>query len=108
MNEVVSTSPGLWARWFPSENLAAISAYYFAIFGLAPLVGAVLGPLAFGLGIVAFWRAVTCPTARGGHHAVFAIIAGFLETILNWSVLLTVVVLAYLGYLDLSVLWTRN
>ena len=76
------------SRWFPQGNMAAICGYYFGIFGLAPLVGALLGPLAFSLGVIGLWRAIAEPEARGGKHAVFAIIAGFLETVLNWSALI--------------------
>lgn len=81
--------PAGWlARWFPHRNPPAVSGYYFGIFGLAPVVGALLGPMAFSLGVIGLWRAIEDPDARGGNHAVFAIIAGFLETVLNWAALI--------------------
>lgn len=96
---------GWWHRWFPEQNLTAISAYYFAIFGLAPLVGFFLGPLAFSLGMLGLWRALRYPEVRGGHHALFAVIAGFFETLINWLLVFILGMIQFLNLFDFMVIW---
>lgn len=105
MENEAAAARSLWESWFPSENLTAISAYYFAVFGLAPVVGLILGPLAFALGVVGFWRAASSPEARGGHHATFAIIAGFFESLFNWTIFAIVFILQFLNLFDFTVIW---
>lgn len=91
-----------FARAVPLHNATAVSGYYLAIFGLAPLVGLVLGPLALTLGVVGLHHALREPEVRGGNHAMFAIVLGVLETVFNWSITLTLLTLHVIGFLDLS------
>jgi len=90
------------ARAVPLHNAAAVSGYYLAIFGLAPLVGVVLGPLALTLGVIGLHHELREPEVRGGNHAMFAIVLGVLETIFNWSIALTLLTLHLIGFIDLS------
>jgi hypothetical protein len=96
------------ARAVPLHNASAVSAYYLAIFGLAPLVGLVLGPLALVLGMIGLFHALQQPEVRGGYHAIFAVVLGVVETVFNWSIALTLVTLHVLNFLDLSVLFSAS
>lgn len=96
------------ARAVPLQNATAVSAYYLAIFGLAPLVGLVLGPLALVLGMIGLYHSLQKPEVRGGYHAVFAVVMGVVETVFNWSIALTLLTLHVLNFLDLSVLFSTS
>jgi hypothetical protein len=72
-------------RMIPTSNLAALSAYYMAMFSLIPVVGIFLGPPALILGLIGFSRALGQPQRRGLGHAIFSIATGILVTILNWG-----------------------
>lgn len=106
----VEAAPRLsWlARAVPLHNASAVSAYYMAIFGLAPLAGLVLGPLALVLGMIGLHRALLKPEVRGGYHAIFAVVLGVFETVFQWSIALTLLTLHVLNFLDLSVLFSAS
>lgn len=74
------------ARVVPYRNGAALAAYYCGVFGLIPVVGFILGPIAFILGIIGFVKARRDPKARGTGHAIAGIVLGLIDPPL-WIVL---------------------
>ena len=75
-----------FARVVPYRNGPALAAYYCGVFGLIPIVGLLLGPIAFILGIIGFVKARKNPEARGTGHAIAGIILGIIDVPL-WFVL---------------------
>lgn len=75
------------------DNPAALTAYRCSLWGLIPFVGLVLGPMALGLGIFAWWRNRTHPNPQQAGRAVAAMIIGGATLLTNWSGL----VLMWLG-----------
>ena len=74
------------ATLVPYRNGPALAAYYCGIFGLIPIVGFILGPIAFTLGIIGLLRARKNPQAHGTAHAIAGIILGVIDPVL-WIVL---------------------
>lgn len=73
----------LFAGLLASRNPRAFTSYKCALYGLIPLAGLVLGPIAIGLGI-AGWRAANLDSKREGMaQSRAAIVLGTLETITN-------------------------
>src|SRR5262245_40150989 len=70
------------AKLIPYRNWAALTAYYCGIFGLIPVLGFVLGPLAFIFGIMGFVAARKNPEAHGTGHAIAGIILGLIAPVL--------------------------
>lgn len=70
----------------PYRNPLALVSYYCGVFGLLPVVGFLLGPVAFVLGIMGIHASRKNPRARGVGHAIVGIILGFLASIVNWGV----------------------
>lgn len=60
----------------PYKNVRALTAYYFAVFSVIPLVGIVLGLAAFALGISALGFRRMNPGAGGAVHAWIGILVG--------------------------------
>src|ERR1043166_827303 len=60
----------------PYKNAMALSSYYCGVFGLIPILGVVLGPLAMTLGLLGFRYANRHPKARGKPHAIVGLILG--------------------------------
>ena len=60
----------------PYKNDVALYSYYCGVFGLIPLLGLLLGPIALILGILGFRYAQRRPKAGGMAHAVVGIILG--------------------------------
>lgn len=70
----------------PYRNGMALAAYYCGIFGLIPILGFVLGPLALIFGVLGLIAARKNPDAHGTGHAVAGIILGIIDPVL-WLVL---------------------
>jgi hypothetical protein len=82
----------------PYTNPRSLVAYYCGVFGLIPLLGFILGPIALVFGILALNYVRRYPTAKGTGHAIVGIVLGALSTAGH----LFVVILILLG-----VLWSR-
>jgi hypothetical protein len=63
----------------PYRNVMALVAYYCGVFGLIPILGLLLGPIAFILGILGLVYKKNHPNAHGTGHALAGIILGFVE-----------------------------
>ena len=74
------------------DNPPAVAAYRYAVYGLIPVVGLVLGACALGFGIVGYRRARANPGAKGGSHAMTGIVLGGLEFLTNGIGLIMIVV----------------
>ena len=64
-------------------NVRALTAYRYAVYGLIPIVGLILGPAAIIWGILGLRYYRTAPPDRGIGHARAAIILGLLELLTN-------------------------
>jgi Domain of unknown function (DUF4190) len=65
----------------PYRNGYALAAYYCGVFGLVPVAGNVLGPIALVLGVLGLRYVKNHPTAKGTAHAIVGIVLGVLETL---------------------------
>jgi hypothetical protein len=74
----------------PTRNPAALAAYYMGVFGLIPVVGALLGPAAAVAGVIGWRNARLHPENKGKAHAIVGVVLGALETIGNWGALVWV------------------
>jgi len=63
----------------PYRNGMALASYYCGIFGLIPVVGLLLGPIAFILGVLGLLYKRNHPYAHGSGHAIAGIILCFLD-----------------------------
>jgi hypothetical protein len=64
----------------PYTNPKALVAYYCGVFGLIPVLGFILGPVALIFGILALNYVRRNPTAKGTAHAIVGIVLGTLST----------------------------
>ena len=71
-----------FATIVPYRNGPALAAYYTGVFGLIPILGFVLGPLALILGIVGLMKARKNPKAHGTGHAIAGIVLGVIDPVL--------------------------
>jgi hypothetical protein len=71
-----------FATLVPYRNGPALAAYYTGVFGLIPLLGFLLGPIALVLGIVGLVKARRDPKAHGTGHAVAGILLGIIDPFL--------------------------
>jgi hypothetical protein len=62
----------------PYRNKAALVGYYLGFLALLPAAGVVFGPLAVLLGGLGLARARHDPDAKGGVHAIVAIVLGLI------------------------------
>jgi hypothetical protein len=67
----------------PPNNHRAVAAYRCAVYGIIPVAGLLLGPVAVGLGILGWRHYRNNPDDRGGGHAAAGMILGSLELLLN-------------------------
>jgi hypothetical protein len=74
-----NAAPSLVGKFVPYQNLRALIGYYCSIFGLVPIAGLVLGPIAFLFGIAGVTYAQAHPEHRGLYHALFAVVLGTAE-----------------------------
>jgi hypothetical protein len=89
----------LGEKLVPTGNPKALIAYYCGIFGLIPLLGLILGPLALVFGILGKRQANRRRRAGGGGHAIAGIILGPIDFLLS---LVEGIILIYMkskGYL---------
>jgi hypothetical protein len=70
----------------PYKNGPALAAYYCGVFGLIPIAGFVLGPIALVLGILGLVRVRNEPRAHGTGHAIAGIVLGLIDPVL-WVVI---------------------
>jgi hypothetical protein len=68
----------------PYKNPAALFAYYLGVFGLIPILGCALAPLAIILGIAGIVKAGQHPKAKGRAHAMTGILLGAIGAPLLW------------------------
>src|SRR5258708_4833634 len=74
-------------------------AYRCGVIALIPFVGLVMGPVAFFLGIVAWWQYRIDPWDKGLGPAGAAMILGLLVSVTMWTGLALMVHAVYPGYL---------
>ena len=70
----------------PYKNPKALIGYYLGVFSLIPCLGGLLGPAALILGILGLRARARNPRMHGKGHAIFAIIAGSLMTLVHLAV----------------------
>jgi hypothetical protein len=64
-------------------NKKALVAFKLAIYGLIPVIGLLLGPLAVAIGLLGWRHYRIFPKDRGIGHAIGAVILGSLELLTN-------------------------
>ena len=79
-----------FATIVPFRNGPALAAYYCGVFGLIPVLGFILGPIAFILGIIGLVKKKKNPKVHGTGHAIAGIVLGMIDPVL-WIVLWYVV-----------------
>jgi len=65
------------------NNPRALAAYRYAVYGLIPVAGLLLGPLAVAQGLAGWRYSRQHKDKRGIGHAVTAVILGLLELLTN-------------------------
>jgi len=83
----------------PMRNQPALAGYYCAIFSLVPIAGIFLGPAAIGYGIVGLDRGSRLPHHIGWGHALFAIVAGVIGSIISYGMAVAVAVVLALNFM---------
>ncbi len=78
----------------PYRNVPALVGYYCAVFALIPIVGAVLGPISFVLGIIGLRVRRTNPAAGGKVHAWIGIILGGLLSLVYFGLIVFAIISA--------------
>jgi hypothetical protein len=84
----------------PTRNPKALAAYYCGIFGLIPVLGFILGPIALLFGILGMRHANFYRKAKGGGHAIAGLILGPLGVI--GSIVEVILFNAYLRSLGIT------
>src|SRR5438552_2413828 len=74
---------GKLAALIPYKNPKALASYYIGIFSLFPVLGLLLGPLAFVLGVMGLRTAGANPSAKGAAHAVVGIVCSVVTLLYN-------------------------
>jgi hypothetical protein len=87
----VRREPDAIETLIPYRNGKALAAYYLGIFGLIPVLGLLLGPLALIFGILGLSYSRTYPSARGGGHAIAGIVLGSLEIVGHIAIIILIV-----------------
>lgn len=83
-------APSVGDQIVPVKNPKALVAYYCAIFGMIPCASAVLGPVAFVLGILALSAIKKNVALPGKVHAWIGIVLGAIETLLSLAVIIAI------------------
>lgn len=76
----------------PYKNPKALLGYYLGVFGVIPPLGAVLGPAALVLGILGIRYRSGHPERHGMGHAIFAVIAGTILTLVYAGIAVAIAV----------------
>jgi hypothetical protein len=66
-------------------NLSALLAYRLSLFGLIPIAGLVLGPIAVVLGVVAALRGRADPAFSARIPVIAAVVIGSIDSLTNWG-----------------------
>jgi hypothetical protein len=83
-NKCLSRSmPGKESAVSAPTNPRALTAYRFAVYGLIPLAGLFLGPIAVALGVLGLRHCRAHPADKGQGHAGAAVLLGVLEVLTN-------------------------
>jgi hypothetical protein len=70
----------------PYNNGMALAAYYCSVFGLIPVLGVILGPLAIFFGILGLKRVNADERLRGTGHAITGIVLGSIDSLINLAI----------------------
>ncbi|CAG0974986.1 hypothetical protein PHYC_01455 [Phycisphaerales bacterium] len=76
----------------PYKNGPALAGYYTSVVSLIPVVGLVLGPVAFGLGLAGWRKAQANPVVSGKAHSVVAMVLGGLTTLSHVALVVVMLV----------------
>lgn len=83
----------------PTRNQPALLGYYYAIFGLLPVIGLVLAPIAICYGLIGLDRGNRLPRNIGYGHALFATVAGIVGTAISYSLAVAFGVILMVNYM---------
>ncbi|MFO0814686.1 MAG: hypothetical protein U0796_15805 [Gemmatales bacterium] len=83
----------------PTKNQPALLGYYYAIFGLLPIIGLFLAPAAIAYGLIGLDRGNRLPRFIGYGHALFATVAGILGAIISYGLVVSLGVFLLLSYM---------
>lgn len=67
----------------PWRNRPAVYSYIISLYGLVPLAGLLLGPVAILLGVVGWIRNRRQPDIRGGNFAAAGMVLGSIDLLFN-------------------------
>lgn len=83
----------------PTRNQPALLGYYYSIFGLLPIAGLLLGPVAMVYGLIGLERGNRLPRHIGYGHALFAVVAGMIGSIISYSLAAAMGVFLLMSYM---------
>lgn len=83
----------------PTKNQPALLGYYYAIFGLLPIIGLFLAPAAIAYGLIGLDRGNRLPRFIGYGHALFATVAGILGAIISYGLVVALGVFLLMSYM---------
>jgi hypothetical protein len=78
----------------PYKNAPALIAYYTGIGSLIPVLGIILGPIAFVLGILGLRKRKRQPEVKGAAHAWIGIVLGFINIVVYSGLLVSILMTA--------------
>lgn len=78
----------------PYHNKPALIGYYFGVFAFIPVLGLLLAPVALILGIMGYQYNQKNKASKGMGHAIFAMVAGSVLTLLQFGCLIWFVTMA--------------
>ena len=84
----------------PTRNQPALLGYYYAIFGLLPVVGLALSPVAICYGIIGLDRGNRLPRNIGYGHSLFAVVAGIIGAIISYGCAVALGVMLLMNYMS--------
>jgi hypothetical protein len=86
----------------PTRNQPALLGYYYAIFGLLPIIGLFLAPAAIAYGIIGLDRGNRLPRHIGYGHALFATVTGIIGAIISYGLVVALAVFLLMSYMGAS------
>lgn len=96
---VPMSKPSSMDHVIPSRNQPALLGYYYSIFGLLPVIGLVLAPVAICYGIIGLERGNRLPRNIGYGHALFATVAGIIGSIISYGLVIAVGTILAINYM---------